>query len=541
MSATDTTNKNVGLDDGIVYLKNNDVIFGRGSGANNHAGNIRFRMLVNKRTQEYKEAKPRKIKSLIARKIVKQVKTRNGRFLMKIENAWVLASNKNILSKVKDALRMKGSNHDKASPTVLTGPPSPQAKVVAVVTTQSEECDEEGSTKLTGNQASNQNNCATISSIEQVSSPGFALLSECDKLDFNEATSFQCIHCSRPSIVPEEFRCMQSTMKHILTSGNCVASRDCSCAIDLQNAENNAISKVSTDGKNQALLSGNGCNSDYYIEEIAWRSFGNAVPASYHADYGGDLLPLLPPAPLSEFPQTGYCTWTFNEQSRVVLGCFQNEGEFVGVKDEDREFLFNMMERNDITVITEGHADELNHDVWSLEFIKKRVGTVYHHNFRRFKRQLLAEESPCQTTLYEEIDGYLTMKVADYINYLLKRSAAILKNASKKLTGDDLDFLYSDADGKKRKLHLLNDVVYMIDYDIMKMLPELYEDLVSSLKIPECLPGGQKCMMNAVCTFYALQFMFSRNFPYLLCMFLQVNQSGRPFMGPNLYMTRKSI
>ena len=91
MSATDTTNKNVGLDDGIVYLKNNDVIFGRGSGANNHAGNIRFRMLVNKRTQEYKEAKPRKIKSLIARKIVKQVKTRNGRFLMKIENAWVLA------------------------------------------------------------------------------------------------------------------------------------------------------------------------------------------------------------------------------------------------------------------------------------------------------------------------------------------------------------------------------------------------------------------------------------------------------------------
>ena len=133
------------------------------------------------------------------------------------------------------------------------------------------------------------------------------------------------------------------------------------------------------------------------------------------------------------------------------------------------------------------------------------------------------------------------MKVADYINYLLKRSAAILKNGSKKLTDDDLDFVYSDADCEKRKLHLLNNVVYMIDYDIIKMLPELYEDLVSSLKIPEYLPGGLKCMMNAVCTFYALQLMFSRNFPYLLCMFLQVNQSGRPFMGPNLYMTRKSI
>jgi hypothetical protein len=214
-----------------------------------------------------------------------------------------------------------------------------------------------------------------------VSSPGFALLSECGKLDLNEATPIQCINCSRPSIVPHECRYMPVTMKHILTSGNCVASRDCSCAIDLQNAESTAISKGSTDGKNQALLSGNGYNSDYYIEETAWRSFGNAVPDSYHADYGGDLLPLLPPARLSKFPQTGYCTWTFNEQSCVVLGCFWNEGEFVGVNDEGREFLFNIIERNDITVITEGHVDELNHDVWNLEFIKKHIGTVYHHNF----------------------------------------------------------------------------------------------------------------------------------------------------------------
>jgi hypothetical protein len=121
--------------------------------------------------------------------------------------------------------------------------------------------------------------------------------------------------------------------------------------------------------------------------------------------------------------------------------------------------------------------------------------------------------------LYEEIDEYLTMKEADYINYLSKRSTAMLKNASRELTDNELDFVYSDADSKERKLHLLNNVVYMIDYDIFKMLPELYEDLVSNLKIPKYLPGGQKCMMNAVCTFYALQLMFSRTFPYILCMF----------------------
>lgn len=117
-----------------------------------------------------------------------------------------------------------------------------------------------------------------------------------------------------------------------------------------------------------------------------------------------------------------------------------------------------------------------------------------------------------------------------------------MKNASGELSKEDLDFVYFDADCNDMKLHLLIDIVYMIDYDIVRMLPELYNDLDANLKIPECFPGGKMCMMNAVCTFYALQLMLSNCLPSLhLMLLLQVTQSARPFMGPNLYMTRKSL
>ena len=385
-------------------------------------------------------------------------------------------------------------------------------------------------------------NSATFRSVKEGNSCGFVSLPDCGKWGSNAAQLIQCMNDTRSSIVPHESRPAGATMmKHLMALDPCAASTDCNTTPFQQGSSSNTTSTVSDDDRNETPLSEKHCNSDYYIEETAWRYFGDAAPASYCVDEGGDLIPLLPPPPLSKFPQTGYCTWTFDEQSRVVLGSFQNEGESVVVNDEDREFLFDMMERNDITVITEGHANELNHDIWSLAFIKGRVGTDYHHKFRRFIRQLPATETSCQPPLYKEVDGYLTMKVADYIDYLFKRSSAMLKGASQVFKGDNLDFVYTDVDGKEMELHLLHDVVYMIDYDIIRMLPELYEDLLSNLKIPECLPGGQKCMMNAVCTFSLAVDALKLLSLLMLHVVLQVNQNGRPFMGPNLYMTRKSI
>lgn len=56
----------------------------------------------------------------------------------------------------------------------------------------------------------------------------------------------------------------------------------------------------------------------------------------------------------------------------------------------------------------------------------------------------------------------------------------------------------------------------MIDVDLIKLLPKCFEDLQQNFKLSSILPGGSHCMMNAV------------------------NVNGRPFMGPNLYITPPS-
>jgi len=56
----------------------------------------------------------------------------------------------------------------------------------------------------------------------------------------------------------------------------------------------------------------------------------------------------------------------------------------------------------------------------------------------------------------------------------------------------------------------------MIDVDLIKLLPKSFEDLQKNFKLSSILPGGSHCMMNAV------------------------NINGRPFMGPNLYITPPS-
>ena len=269
---------------------------------------------------------------------------------------------------------------------------------------------------------------------------------------------------------------------------------------------------------------------DYYIEETAWRS------AMVNAT--AELLPLLPPSPLPQFPNTGSCIWSFDDLSRVLLGDFVNDGAYVC--EEDRQFLFKMMERDDVTVVTQGNAQELNPRVWNLQFMKSRLGTEFHHKFRRFTKPSPSNQKK-NPTEYEEIDGFLVMKVASYIDYLEKRERLMSRKDVEELTDEELLFPYHDADDNLKTLHLLNDVVYMIDFDIVKLLPELHQDLVSKLRLPECLPGGQKCMMNAVRLRVMIFICECLPLSMQLTLFLldQVNQNGRPFMGPNLYVTRK--
>jgi hypothetical protein len=68
-----------------TQVKPADVLYGRGSGPNQHEGNIRFRELVADRKEEYTLATCRHDKAVIAGKIVQEVHKRKGRFLRKAE------------------------------------------------------------------------------------------------------------------------------------------------------------------------------------------------------------------------------------------------------------------------------------------------------------------------------------------------------------------------------------------------------------------------------------------------------------------------
>jgi hypothetical protein len=71
----------------VSDLSPNDVLLGRGTGPNEHEGNIRFREQVHALRQEYQIAKGRGAKTEIARSTVKMIKKKKGRFLRKLNKS----------------------------------------------------------------------------------------------------------------------------------------------------------------------------------------------------------------------------------------------------------------------------------------------------------------------------------------------------------------------------------------------------------------------------------------------------------------------
>ena len=122
----------------ITIINPNDVLFGRGSGPNDHEGNIRFRDLVGERKAEYMATNHRQTKAKIAREIVGRVIQKNGRFLKRVEpaeakelgipkgvEAWIAVDEETIMEKAKQALRQQ---RDKSKPRSPRGSPPPPAR-----------------------------------------------------------------------------------------------------------------------------------------------------------------------------------------------------------------------------------------------------------------------------------------------------------------------------------------------------------------------------------------------------------------------------
>lgn len=126
----------------VFELRPADVLFGRGSGPNDHEGNIRFRQLVAERKGEYMATNHRVTKAMIAREIVDQVFRINGRFMRKLDpqeiralglplpegaDVYEVVDDETIMEKAKQALRQ---NTQKLVRSSLS--PKPRGKTAVV-------------------------------------------------------------------------------------------------------------------------------------------------------------------------------------------------------------------------------------------------------------------------------------------------------------------------------------------------------------------------------------------------------------------------
>ena len=105
-----------------------DVLFGRGSGPNDHEGNIEFRNTVALRKEEYMSTNNRQAKAKIALEIVQTVYAANGRFLKKVElkeleelglsntdEVYRVLVGDPVMEKAKQALRQNRERQDRNS------------------------------------------------------------------------------------------------------------------------------------------------------------------------------------------------------------------------------------------------------------------------------------------------------------------------------------------------------------------------------------------------------------------------------------------
>ena len=106
---------------------------------------------------------------------------------------------------------------------------------------------------------------------------------------------------------------------------------------------------------------------------------------------------------------------------------------------------------------------------------------------------------------YRVRDGFLSMRTGEYVSYIRCRRTATRAAARPSDVGGgdtssavDPAFRYVGFDGVEREVDVLDTVLYLIDFDLMKLLPSLYDDMRGAFLLPGILPGGGHCMMNQV-------------------------------------------
>jgi hypothetical protein len=246
-----------------------------------------------------------------------------------------------------------------------------------------------------------------------------------------------------------------------------------------------------------------------YEEETAFLHFnppfpeeGKHIPEAVATkELGG--LPIPDDPDESKFPNTGKCKWSFDKDTRVLLADFRQENGKVELIEEDERFLYEMMERDDITCISDGLANHIDPKSYDPNTLFNAAGDEFFHKHRRFdkmKRQEFEALGETHVTCkYKEKDVSLAMQVKDFSRYVGMHEAALKAEAEGKADAVETKFEFKDQSGTVHTIEdVRNTVLYMIDFDVIKLLPKLYEAIQNDFLLPGILPGGVHCMMNAV-------------------------------------------
>ena len=253
----------------------------------------------------------------------------------------------------------------------------------------------------------------------------------------------------------------------------------------------------------------------YYLEETAFKNYQNREKP-------------LPPAPPVNLPKSSslHCDYSFDEISRVLLIKLRKkedgDGYYNHLMEEDKQYILRMMERDDVTCVMEGFCQNLNRNLWALDRFSSPFGTPAepHYKVRVFRGKY--DRSNLLTSIpkkYKEEDGVIALTPSDFVRYLHQRKEE-LKRIETTRQRNSISELFSYSlyengarTSKMESLNCINNVLYFIDYDLVKLMPHLHHDFEQHFLFPDILPAGRYCMMH------------------------NLAEESRPFMGPNLYMT----
>jgi hypothetical protein len=254
--------------------------------------------------------------------------------------------------------------------------------------------------------------------------------------------------------------------------------------------------------------------NQYYVEETAHIYHDPPQPGNSEGVTPLQLKPIPPPPPLPALPNTGSCYWSFYEENRVMIADFSiGADETIIMLEEDTKFLFEMQERDDITLVTRGllNFSSLDHSLWNLNYLATTRGEEFFHKFRRFDRTM--DENGYET--YTEKDYLYSMRFKEFVRYCTMRKSYLQETtiSSNTAAQQEPQFTFVDHQDKQHTLGVWSCALYMIDLDMKRLFPKLYDNFLDCFQLPAVLPGGMNCMMN------------------------HVTSSARPIMGPNLYVT----